>query len=262
MVILLLIIGVLVAIPTSMVGLAGGVIFTPILLLFFDLSPNNAVAISLVAMLGNTASCSTSYLIQKRVNIKVAIVYDLADLPGVSLGAWLTIILPYDIMVGIIGISLYSMGIVLLKEVFQNNESEQSEKINLKYDFKNKHIPLALISSFFSGLVTGLVGIGGGTADTTTMLLLGMSPHLAGPTSEFAMTFTNIIGVISHAMLGNILWDVAIPLALGAVLGGQIGAYYSKKVKPKILITILVMFAWISATRLLIELFYIPPMFL
>ncbi|MHA1386160.1 MAG: sulfite exporter TauE/SafE family protein [Candidatus Helarchaeota archaeon] len=256
--IILLIVGFLVAIPTSMVGLGGGVLFTPILIIFFNFHPNNAIAISLMAMLGNTVSCSVSYIIQKRINYKIAIIYDLADLPGVLIGAWLTVILPYNIMVGIISVTLYFMGAILLKKIFEKNSLINNNNTNYEYEFKKSHFYYALISSFFSGLIAGLVGIGGGTADTTTMILLGLPPHIAGPTSEFSMAFTNIIAVIIHGLLGNILWDYAIPITIGAILGGQIGAHYSKRVNPRILVTV---FAWVSATRLCITALYPPPLF-
>ncbi|MHA1402960.1 MAG: sulfite exporter TauE/SafE family protein [Candidatus Helarchaeota archaeon] len=235
----LFVLGIIIAIPTSMVGLAGGILFTPILIIFFHLPPNNAIAISLMAMLGNTVSCSLSYVIQRRVDYKTAIFYDLLDFPGVWLGAFLTIILPMFFMFIIIGLALFILGasLVLKLNKKKNDESLETplnlqeqiqETKSFKLQLTTKKTVFILVSSFFGGFVSGLVGLGGGTTDTTTMILLGMSPLIAGPTSEFAMTFTNLLAVIVHGLLGNIMWELAIPMMLGAIIGGQIGAQSQK----------------------------------
>jgi len=51
---LLLTLGFMVGLPSSMVGLGGGLFIVPVLILLFQLPAKNAVAVSLVAIYGTT----------------------------------------------------------------------------------------------------------------------------------------------------------------------------------------------------------------
>ena len=64
----LLMLGFIVGLPASMCGLGGGFILVPTLILVFNLPPQSAIAISLVAMCGTTISASIGYIKQKRVD--------------------------------------------------------------------------------------------------------------------------------------------------------------------------------------------------
>ncbi|MGD2066164.1 MAG: TSUP family transporter [Candidatus Bathyarchaeota archaeon] len=58
--------GFVVGLPASMCGLGGGFILVPTLILAFNLSPQNAIAISLVAMCGTPVSAAIGYIRQKK----------------------------------------------------------------------------------------------------------------------------------------------------------------------------------------------------
>lgn len=90
----LIVIGIIVGIIASMVGLGGGFLIVPILILIFQLAPKNAIAISLVAITGTTISATISYIRQKRIDFKLGLLYDFLDIPGIIFGAYLTTILP------------------------------------------------------------------------------------------------------------------------------------------------------------------------
>ncbi|OLS15736.1 MAG: hypothetical protein RBG13Loki_0630 [Promethearchaeota archaeon CR_4] len=279
LIIVLGIVGVGVALITSMVGLGGGIIFVPVLLLFFQFPAKNAIPISLLAMTGNTISCSIAYIRQKRVNYKLALLYDVMDPVGVYVGALLMTILSENIIIGSVAGIIFILGFSLIRKARSNqitestphdssfkngqhnsctsdqvtgepNNQNQSTSSPTK-DVKIKKLPVILVSSFGSGFVSGLAGLGGGITDTTSMILLGVPPYIAAPTSEFAMAFTNIIAVIAHTLMGNMVWEAAVPLMFGAVIGAQIGAHLSKRVKNHVLIYILVGFAWFAAIRLI-----------
>jgi len=75
----------------------------PILILAFQRSAQNAVAVSLVAMCGTTVSAAIGYLRQRRVDYKLAILYDVLDVPGVVIGAYLTTFFQSKVLTGLCG---------------------------------------------------------------------------------------------------------------------------------------------------------------
>jgi len=268
---LLLILGFAIGVPVSMIGLGGGLFIVPALILVFGLSAQNAVAISLVAMCGTTFSATVGYIRQGRVDYKLGLLYDILDVPGVVAGAYLTTILPKDILAGLCGFFIVFISLLLIRKrrsvasSTKNNQQGTGKQWNRRKIDSSKQIfeyvirkpSLALISSFAGGLVTGLVGLGGGITDTTTMILLGVPPHVAVASSEFAMALTNGSGVLAHGILQNILWEYAVPLTVGTFIGAQIGVWSSTRVKGETLTKILSAIALILGLRLTMLLFHI-----
>jgi len=86
---------------------------------------------------------------------------------------------------------------------------------------------LALIAvGIAAGALSGLFGVGGGTIIVPALVLwLGMSQRLAAGTSVIAILPTAVVGSISYASQGNVDWVAALALAVGIVLGAQLGTY-------------------------------------
>jgi len=263
----LLMLGIIVGLPASMCGLGGGFILVPTLILVFNLSPQNAIAISLVAMCGTTISAALGYIKQKRVDYKLALLYDVFDIPGVIVGAYLTTILPKNLLIGLCGFFILFLSLLMLRNLrtrktSKNEESDMacngwgrklSDSMNQVFEYKIRRPSLIVISSLLSGLVTGLVGLGGGITDTTTMILLGIPSHIAIASSEFAMALTNGAGVITHGFLQNISIGYAIPITIGTILGAQVGVLLAKRTKQKTLKRILPVVSLLFSIRLILD---------
>ncbi|MDH5377948.1 MAG: sulfite exporter TauE/SafE family protein [Gammaproteobacteria bacterium] len=264
----LLMLGFIVGLPASMCGLGGGFILVPTLILVFNLSPQNAIAISLVAMCGTTISATLGYIKQKRVDYKLALLYDIFDIPGVVVGAYLTTILPKNLLIGLCGFLILFLSLLMLRNLrarklsTKNKESNMtcngwgrkvSDSMNQVFEYKIRRPSLIMISSLMSGLVTGLAGLGGGITDTTTMMLLGIPSHIAIASSEFAMALTNGAGVITHGFLQNISIGYAIPITIGTILGAQFGVLLAKRTKQKTLKMILSVVSLLFSIRLILD---------
>jgi uncharacterized membrane protein YfcA len=111
----------------------------------------------------------------------------------------------------------------------QNKTSTQKSDLELVKSRNTMAISAGL--SFFGGLASGLLGIGGGVLVVPIMTFAaGMLIHFATATSMFTMIFTSISGVTQHYQANHINFEYALLLALGAIFGAQIGAYISKKI--------------------------------
>lgn len=85
-------------------------------------------------------------------------------------------------------------------------------------------LPMALIG-LVGGLLSGLFGIGGGVIIVPALVLLLMMPQrLAAGTSVAAILPAAIVGAISYAVQGNVDWGAGIMLAIGIVVGSQLGS--------------------------------------
>jgi uncharacterized membrane protein YfcA len=75
-------------------------------------------------------------------------------------------------------------------------------------------LPLGLVA----GLLSGLLGIGGGLIFSPLLLLLGLTPHQALATSTLAIVPTTLGGSIAHVRSGRLAWPGAVAITAGAAL--------------------------------------------
>lgn len=266
---LIFLLGFAVGVPSSMVGLGGGIIIVPALIVLFQIPAQNAIAISLVAILGTTVSATIGYIRVRQIDYKLGLLYDILDVPGIIIGAYMTTFLPGNILAGICGIFILFITILLLRSkrkpeapIVISGESSTSEWNRTVIDHKGRAVTyalknpvLALASSFVGGLVTGLAGLGGGITDVSSMILLGIPTPIAVASAEFAMAITNGVGVVTHGLLSNLLIEYAIPITIGTVIGAQIGVVLGRRVKGKTIRNLLAIIAILSALRLIIFFF-------
>lgn len=87
-----------------------------------------------------------------------------------------------------------------------------------------------------AGLLSGLFGVGGGTVIVPLLVLLcGFDQRLAAGTSLAAILPTAVVGVISYAAGGSVSWLAALLLAVGAVVGAQIGTWLLPRLPVNVL---------------------------
>lgn len=262
---LVFVFGFVVGIPSAMVGLGGGIIIVPALIVLFQIPAQNAIAISLVAITGTTFSATIGYLRAKQIDYRLGLLYDILDIPGIVIGAYMTTFLPENILAGICGVFILFITIFLLRSKIKPEapisipgERSTREWNRTVIDHKGRSVSyalknplLALASSFVGGLVTGLAGLGGGITDVSSMILLGIPTHIAVASAEFAMAITNGVGVVTHGLLNNLLLEYAIPITIGTVIGAQIGVVFGRRVEGKTIRKLLAVIAIISALRLI-----------
>lgn len=248
--ILLFLSGLLVATICSLVGLGGGILIVPILVLGFGLITQHAVGISLFMMTFTTISATIAYARQKRINYKVGVLLDVFDVPGAILGAFVATILSSNLLASLFGCLLITISIHIIKK--KNSEGAEDLVSSGDFNLSRRAIYICLLASFLSGLVAGLFGAGGGTVDMITMVLvLGMSPYIATGTSEFGMALTNTAALIPHVFFGNVALEKAVPVTIGAVIGAQLGPAISKRMKVATLRKILGVVLFVVGVRML-----------
>ena len=88
----------------------------------------------------------------------------------------------------------------------------------------------------FSGLLAGLLGIGGGTVLVPMIVTLGYTPVQAVATSSLAIVLTSLSGSIQNWYMGNLSWRRVLLLGLPSLFTAQIGAFLANKIPANILL--------------------------
>jgi uncharacterized membrane protein YfcA len=224
----------------SMVGLGGGFLLVPILRLFFGLAPAEAAGTSLALVVANSASGAFTYLLQKRVHVKVGLIIALGGLPGSILGALLVTHLSAQAFDAILAVFLIA---VAADVVFNRRKAVagRADGGDISH-MKGMSHRAALAMGFFVGLVSSLFGIGGGVIVVPGLLYFSELPaHAISATSHFAIVLTSPVGLVAHAFQHDIRLAYVVPLVLGGLCGGPIGARLSLRLRaPQLLFCVAV----------------------
>jgi uncharacterized membrane protein YfcA len=89
-----------------------------------------------------------------------------------------------------------------------------------------------LAVGFLTGFLSGMLGVGGGFIRMPALvyiLILGCPTVVAVGTDLFEIMFSSGYGVLTHGFKGNVHLGLVLALLIGTVVGGQIGASYTRK---------------------------------
>ncbi|MDJ0897810.1 MAG: sulfite exporter TauE/SafE family protein [Xenococcus sp. MO_188.B8] len=92
------------------------------------------------------------------------------------------------------------------------------------------------ISGFFSGILAGFLGIGGGTVLVPLLVALGYTPIQAVATSALAITITALSGTIQNWRMGYIKLQSILYLGLPALFAAQVGVYLAERFPDALLL--------------------------
>ena len=223
-----------------MVGLGGGFVLVPILRLVLGFPPADVAGTSLVLIVANSASGAFTYLLHRRVHLKIGLLIALGGLPSGILGA----ILSLHISARIFDVLLAVLLIAVAGDLIWNAERHlagRPEPARLQR-IKGMSYRGALAIGFVVGIFLSLFGLGGGTVMVPAFLYFSELPvHVIGATSQFAILLTSPPGLITHILQHDVVGRDVVPLVLGGLLGGPIGARLSLRLKsPQLLIVVAV----------------------
>lgn len=244
----------------TLVGIGGGILFVPFLLLFFHTSAQQAVGTSLAIVFFNALSGSIAYLRQGKVDLKSGLAFASAILPSTILGAWLSRYLNATILSIVIGIILISSSLFIFFSPVKEEERETGHQKRMIKDHDGHifsytpRVGLGIFFSFLIGITYGLLGVGGGIILVPLMVFaLGFPPHIATATSHFILAISAFFGAGSYVVLGNVLYLPAIIMAVATVPGAQLGAFISRKLKARVITRLLALAMTFLGVWLLFE---------
>ncbi|MDP2660428.1 MAG: sulfite exporter TauE/SafE family protein [Dehalococcoidia bacterium] len=264
----LIVFGLAVGAYGTLVGLGGGFVIVPVMLLVFHTSPQEAAGTSLAVVFFNSLSGSLSYIRQKRVDFKSGIKFALAMVPGAIIGAQVSTYLSSNIFSLIFGWLMLTVSILLIWQpearrvpTACTQEAQGKGRVTRRliddagtvfvYSF-NEWTGIAI--SLFVGFLSSILGIGGGIIHVPALIHLFSFPaHIATATSHFILVISTGVGAASHLLLGQVLIGPAIAMAIGAVIGAQLGAAISHRLHGVLIVRLLSLALLATGIRLILS---------
>lgn len=214
---------------SSMIGIGGGILNTPLLIIVFGLTAQQGPATALVAAFFVAVASSAAYWRQnpKPIIPRVGLVLAITTSPGSLVGVFMRTLIQDDMALRIIfGLSLMP---VALKMLFAKRKKKGDLASEVSEFDQTSITPRtwagALIGGFIGGISAGLLGIGGGAVVVPVLsIIVGLPMHAAVATSMFTMMFTAAAGTALNYVSGYVDPFFAISLGVGMLVGGQIGS--------------------------------------
>ena len=243
--VLLVILGFLAGLLGALTGIGGGVILTPILALHFGIPIRQAIGTSLIAVITTSAASSSVHLQRHTTDIRLGMTLELATALGAAVMAYLVGYFNRNALEGLFAaFLLYSSITILSKGGKVKDEETPPPAANgdlVIPPYEPKRYPLGLAASLVAGALSGLLGIGGGPIKVPVMFIFMSVPLMvATATSNFMIGVTAAASSIVYYRRGDILVQVAAPLAVGVFVGSLLGARLAPRIHTKIVVYLLV----------------------
>jgi uncharacterized membrane protein YfcA len=250
----------------TLIGAGGGIFLVPTLLLLYSRdSPNAIASISLAVVFFNAASGTLAYARMGRIDYRAGLLFAMATVPGAVLGAYATSLLSrrlFDLILS--GLILTLAAVIILRPAPRAQPIGMrryalarrfTDANGVDYDYAfSTHRGVGL--SFLIGCVSSMLGIGGGAFHVPMLVYLLHFPlHVATATSHFTLAIMSLFGSITHVAMGDFSHGIRRTLALGVgvLVGAQLGALLSQRVRGITLIRILALGLVLFGIRLVIQ---------
>jgi uncharacterized membrane protein YfcA len=274
--------GFLVGLLSGMFGVGGGFLTTP-LLIFYGIPPTVAVASAATQITGASVSGVMVHMRRGGVDLKMGLVMIVGGLFGSVTGAVVFRLLQstgqidlvigalYVFILGWIGTLMLKDALIALGYIEQRASAEGTPRHNrwvaslpLRWRFYSSGLylsPLApLALGFIAGMLTVLLGIGGGFILVPAMIyLLGMAARVVIGTSLVMILAVSAATTMVHALTTRSV-DIVLAglLLIGGVIGAQYGALLATRVKPDLLRFALAIIILLVALRMALGLAWRP----
>jgi uncharacterized membrane protein YfcA len=227
----------------GMLGMASGIFIVPILTMFGHVEIHTAIGASIVSVIACSCGGAAPFLRKRLTNVRLAIVLEIATTMGAVTGVLLVGIVPvrylYFLFAMILFLSAQQMlarrrdpvlasvpaGTEHWSAAFQFDSSYPDRELGREVSYRVHRVPLGMMLMYGAGLISALLGIGSGVLKIPAMdTAMRLPIKVSSATSNFMIGVTAAASAGAYFMRGNIVTEVAGPVAFGSVLGAIVGA--------------------------------------
>lgn len=235
----------------SLLGLGGGVLIVPLLTLGFNLPVREAVAVSLVSVIVTSSASAGVYLERHVANLRLGMVLELFTAGGALIGGLIAFLLSEQVLAGLFAALLTWVAVSMVRRsdaparAAAAHAAEAADPRPGPPSFSSSlsgpgyvigRLPLGMVGAVFAGLVSALLGVGGGIVKVPLMhLVMGVPLKVATATSNMMIGITATSSAVIYLLRGEINPWVAGPTALGVFAGAMVGSRIAPRVPLKLL---------------------------
>jgi uncharacterized membrane protein YfcA len=233
--------GLLIGLLLALTGAGGGILSVPLLVFFLHLPIVQAAPIGLVAITLSAAMGAAIGLYQKQLRYKTAAWMALFGLCFSPIGFWVSLHTPNIPLMWLFAMVLMWVGIQTWKKATQDQQGIQDpirppppcmlDTRKGKLIWTSTCAKILAASGAVAGFLSGLLGVGGGFVIVPLLKRYSnFSQNSIITTSLGILTLVSLGGVVNASLHGAVNWHIAVPFALGSLLGMLSGRKIANKI--------------------------------
>jgi uncharacterized membrane protein YfcA len=237
----------------SLLGLGGGVLIVPLLTFGFDLPLREAVGVSLICVAMTSSAAAGVYLEHHVANLRLGMTLELFTVIGALLGGSIAFLLDERLLSLLFGALLLYVALTMARarvveptlipdDIDAVEEAASALAPPTTLDdlsgpgYRVRHLGRGVVGAAGAGIMSALLGIGGGIIKVPLMhLVMGVPLRVATATSNMMIGITAAASAVIYVVRGGIDPYVAGPTAIGVFLGATAGSRLAHRVDVRIL---------------------------
>ena len=242
----------------SLLGLGGGVLIVPLLTLGFGLDLRTAVGVSLVSVIMTSSAAAGVYLERHVANLRLGMTLELFTATGALVGGLVAFAVDERLLSFLFAVLLAYVAITMARPRPAGDAADPTDEVSAvppgpEYDgppgraasvleglsgedYAVRNLGRGVVGSTGAGIVSALLGVGGGIIKVPLMhLAMGVPLRVATATSNLMIGITAAASAVIYLFHGEIDPYVAGPTAIGVFVGATIGSRIAHRVDVRIL---------------------------
>ncbi len=214
----------LVGVALGLLGGGGSILTVPLLAYVAGMEAKQAIATSLLVVGTTSAVAAISHARAGRVQWRTGLIFGAAGMAGAYGGGLLAHYIPGSVLLIGFAVMMIATAVAMLRGRNEVGPADPHHRIP---------VPKVVAEGLIVGLVTGLVGAGGGFLVVPALALLGGLPMpIAVGTSLVVIAMKSFAGFAGYLNSVSIDWRLAAMVTAAAVVGALVGARLTALVNP------------------------------
>lgn len=225
MVVLTLTAAVLVGVTLGLFGGGGSILTVPVLVYLAGVQPKVAIAMSLFVVAVTSAAGVVGHARAGRIRWRTGLLFGAAGMAGAYGGGLIGPHLPEALLMGGFAVMMVATAIAMIRG--RRTPATGAPR-------REPPVPHVIAEGIGVGLVTGIVGAGGGFLVVPALVLLGGLPMAAAVgTSLLVIAMKSVAGLAGYLQSTPIDWSLTLTVTAAAVIGGLLGGALAGKLDPE-----------------------------
>lgn len=218
---------VLIGVSLGLLGGGGSILAVPLLVYVGDLPAKEAIATSLLVVGATSLVGVIPHARAHRVRWRTGLIFGLAGMTGAYAGGRLAGLIPAGILLTGFAVMMLATAVAMIR-----GRREAAGTV-VPHELP---VPRVILDGVVVGLVTGLVGAGGGFLVVPALALLGGLPMpVAVGTSLVVIAMKSFAGLAGYLASVDINWGLAAAVTVAAVAGSLAGGRLTERIPAAIL---------------------------
>lgn len=234
----------------SLLGLGGGVLIVPLLTLVFGLDLREAVGVSLVSVIMTSSVAAGVYLERHVADLRLGMRLELFTAVGALIGGSIAFLIEERFLALLFAVLLGYVAISMLRSRASGGGATPADSTS--YEVRN--LPLGVVGATGAGVLSALLGVGGGIVKVPLMHLgMGVPLRVSTATSNLMVGITAAASAVIYVIHGEVDPYIAGPTAIGVFIGASAGSRIAHRVDLRVLRFLFVAVLLYTAVQMLLR---------